>query len=241
MKISEIFYSIQGEGKRSGVPSFFVRTNNCNLRCMFASTNLCDTSYTSWNPEDNKNIGDMSVGDIIIEYKKYNVKDVVITGGEPTLQGEELTLLCKELKLLGAYITIETNGTIFGDFINYTDLLSISPKLNSSTPFDTKFEKIHSESRINLDVLMKFNEMNVEGKYDIQWKFVYCKDKDIKEIEELKQSVGIPDNKIYLMPEGINEEDMKERRLETVDMCKKHGYNFTDRLHIIIWGNKRGM
>jgi len=241
MKISEIFYSIQGEGKRSGVPSFFVRTNNCNLRCMFASTNLCDTSYTSWNPEDNKNIGDMSVGDIIIEYKKYNVKDVVITGGEPTLQGEELTLLCKELKLLGAYITIETNGTIFGDFINYTDLLSISPKLNSSTPFDTKFEKIHSESRINLDVLMKFNEMNVEGKYDIQWKFVYCKDKDIKEIEELKQSVGIPDNKIYLMPEGINEEDMKERRLETVDMCKKHGYNFTDRLHIIIWGNKRGV
>lgn len=241
MKVSELFYSIQGEGKRSGVPSFFVRTNNCNLRCMFTSTNLCDTSYTSWNPEDKKNIGDMCIGDILLEYKKYNVKDVVITGGEPTIQGEELTLLCKELKSLDAYITIETNGTIFGDFVDYTDLLSISPKLNSSTPFDTKFEKMHSASRINLDVLKKFNEMNAEGKYDIQWKFVYCYDKDIKEIEELKQSVGIPDNKIYLMPEGINEEDMKERRLETVEMCKKHGYNFTDRLHIIIWGNKRGV
>ena len=129
MKISETFYSIQGEGKRSGVPSFFIRTNNCNLRCMFASTNLCDTSYTSWTPDDEKNRGEMSVEQIVVEYKKHNVRDAVITGGEPAIQTEELTLLCKELKTLNAYITLETNGTILGDFINYIDLLSISPKL----------------------------------------------------------------------------------------------------------------
>jgi len=241
MKVSEIFYSIQGEGKRSGVPSFFIRTNNCNLRCMFASSNLCDTSYTSWTPEDERNIGEMNIEDIITQYKKHNAPDAVITGGEPAIQGDDLTLLCKELKSLNAYITVETNGTIFGDFINYTDLLSISPKLSSSTPFDTRFEKMHSQKRMNIDVLKKFNEMNKDGKFDIQWKFVYCSDKDIKEITELQKSIGIPKEKIYLMPEGINEYDIKERRLETVEMCKKHGFNFTDRLHIIIWGNKRGV
>jgi len=241
MKVSEIFYSIQGEGKRTGVPSFFIRTNNCNLRCMFTSTNLCDTPYTSWTPDDSKNIGEMSVEQIVAEYKKHNVRDAVITGGEPAIQAEELTVLCKELKKLKAYITVETNGTIFGDFVEYTDLLSISPKLCSSTPFDTKFEKMHSANRIKPDVLKEFNKLNFEGKYDIQWKFVFCKDKDIEEIKELQKFIGFPDNKIYLMPEGINESDLNERRIETVEMCKKHGYNFTDRLHIIIWGNKRGV
>ncbi|MEI7485309.1 MAG: 7-carboxy-7-deazaguanine synthase QueE [Ignavibacteriota bacterium] len=241
MKVSEIFYSIQGEGKRSGVPSFFIRTNNCNLRCMFTSTNLCDTSYTSWTPDDAMNIGEMSVEEIITEYKKQNVRDVVITGGEPTIQAEELTLLCKELKALSAYITIETNGTIYGDFVEYTDLLSISPKLFSSTPFDTKYEKMHLANRINTEVLKKFNNLNAEGKCDIQWKFVYCKDKDIDEIKELQKSVGFHDDRIYLMPEGVNESDLNERRKETVEMCRKHGYNYTDRLHIIIWGNKRGV
>jgi len=241
MKVSEIFYSIQGEGKRSGVPSFFIRTNNCNLRCMFTSTNLCDTPYTSWTPDDKKNIGEMSVEQIITEYKKHNVRDVVITGGEPTIQAEELSLLCKELKTLNAYITLETNGTIFDDFVEYIDLLSISPKLSSSTPFDTKYEKMHSANRINPDVLKEFNKLNLEGKYDIQWKFVFCNDKDIDEIKELQKNAGFPDDRIYLMPEGINESNLNERRIETVEMCRKHGYNFTDRLHIIIWGNKRGV
>lgn len=241
MKVSEIFYSIQGEGKRTGVPSLFIRTNHCNLRCMFTSTNLCDTAYTSWTPDDEKNIGEMSVEQIVSEYKKHNVRDAVITGGEPAIQTEELTLLCKELKSLNAYITVETNGTISGDFINYIDLLSISPKLNTSTPFDTKFEKMHTVNRINPDVLKEFNRLNLEGKYDIQWKFVFCKDKDIEEIKELQKSIGFPDDRVYLMPEGINQSDLTERRIETVEMCKKHGYNFTDRLHIIIWGNKRGV
>ena len=241
MKVSEIFYSIQGEGKRSGVPSFFIRTNNCNLRCMFTSSNLCDTPYTSWTPDDEKNIGEMSVEQIITEYKKHNVRDVVITGGEPTIQAEELTLLCKELKSLKAYITLETNGTIFGDFVEYIDLLSVSPKLSSSIPFDTKYEKMHSSNRINPEALKEFNKLNLEGKYDIQWKFVFCNDKDIDEIKELQKAIGFPDDRVYLMPEGINESNLNERRADTVEMCRKNGYNYTDRLHIIIWGNKRGV
>ncbi len=241
MKVSEIFYSIQGEGKRSGIPSFFIRTNNCNLRCMFTGSNLCDTPYTSWTPDDNMNIGEMSVDQLVNEYKKYNVRDVVITGGEPAVQSEELTLLCKELKSLKAYITIETNGTLFGDFVNYIDLLSISPKLSSSIPYNTKFEKMHTVNRINSEALIKFNELNQIGKFDIQWKFVFCNDNDIAEIKEIQDVAGFPDNKIYLMPEGINESDLNLRRSLTVEMCKKYGYNYTDRLHIIIWGGKRGV
>jgi 7-carboxy-7-deazaguanine synthase len=241
MKVSEIFYSIQGEGKRSGVPSFFIRTNNCNLRCKFSDNNLCDTPYTSWTPEDDKNIGEMNIENILEEYKKCNTKDVVITGGEPTIQNDELGELCKGLKSLNAYITLETNGTITGDFINYIDLLSVSPKLLSSTPFDTKYEKMHTQNRINPDVLRKFHEMNTEGKFDIQWKFVYCSGKDIDEILELRESIGIAKDKIYLMPEGINENDLKLKRSETVEICKKYGFNYTDRLHIIIWGSKRGV
>ena len=241
MKVSEIFYSIQGEGKRSGVPSFFIRTNNCNLRCKFSGNNLCDTPYTSWTPEDEKNIGDMSVDDIISEYKKSNARDAVITGGEPTLQSEELERLCKELKGLDAYITLETNGTVYGEFINHIDLLSISPKLLTSTPFDTKYEKMHTQRRINLEVLKKFNEMNSEGRFDIQWKFVYCNEKDIKEILEIINQTGIPNDKIYLMPEGISDNDIKLKRAETVEICKKYGFNYTDRLHVIIWGSKRGV
>lgn len=241
MKVSEIFYSIQGEGKRTGIPSFFIRTNNCNLRCMFSVKNLCDTPYTSWTPDDDKNLGEVSVEELIAEYKKYDVRDAVITGGEPAIQSEELTLLCRYLKSLNAFITLETNGTIYGDFVNHIDLLSISPKLTSSIPVDTKFEKMHSANRINADVLKKFNESNLSGKYDVQWKFVYCNEKDILEIQELQETTGIASDKIYLMPEGINEEDIKEKRAETVEMCKKHGYNYTDRLHIIIWGGKRGV
>lgn len=241
MNISELFFSIQGEGKRTGVPSFFIRTNNCNLRCMFASGNLCDTPYTSWTPEDEHNIGELSIDDIINEYKNSGAVDAVITGGEPTLQYDELTDLCYKLKNLGAYITLETNGTRDGLFLEYIDLISVSPKLKSSIPFDTKYEKMHLQNRINLDVLKIYHDYNVKGNKSIQWKFVYCNEKDIDEIIQLQQKVGFVNRDIYLMPEGITEKDISAKRKELVDVCKKYSFNYTERLHILIWGSKRGV
>lgn len=241
MKISELFYSIQGEGKRVGVPSFFVRTNNCNLRCMFLSGNLCDTPYTSWSPEDSKNIGDLSVDDILLEYKFFGSKDVVITGGEPSIQSIELTSLCQELKKLNAFVTLETNGTVSGAFLDFVDLISVSPKLSSSTPFDTKFEKMHSQNRINLDVLRILNEYSKKLGKDVQWKFVYCNEKDIDEILDLQTKIGFKSNDVYLMPEGVTDSEITNKRTELIDVCKKYGFNYTERLHILIWGNKRGV
>ncbi|MBK8551924.1 MAG: 7-carboxy-7-deazaguanine synthase QueE [Ignavibacteria bacterium] len=242
MKISEIFYSIQGEGKRTGSPSFFIRTNHCNLRCKFSDGNLCDTSYTSWFPDDEKNMGDVEIDFILDEYRKINSGDIVITGGEPTMYPDELEMLCRYLKEISnnIIITIETNGTNFGDFVKYADLMSISPKLNSSVPFNTEYVKMHQKSRINLEVFKKYNSLKLNNEIDIQWKFVFTDENDIAEILDLQHKVGIDRKDIYLMPEGITKEDLNKNRLQTIECCKKLNFNYTDRIHILAWGNSRG-
>lgn len=243
MKISELFYTIQGEGKRAGKPSFFIRTNHCNLRCQFAGGNLCDTAYTSWHPDDEKNLGDIDIEKIIGEYLQHNCIDVVITGGEPTMFTEDLTHLCMELKRINpdCVITIETNGTIFGKYIEYCDLISISPKLKSSTPFGTPYEKMHSNNRTNLESFKRFNDLKEKDEIDIQWKFVITNEDDLQEILELQKEVGFKNRDVYLMPEGITEEELAKKRPEIIELCKKYQFNYTDRLHVIIWGNKRGV
>ena len=243
MKISELFYSIQGEGKRTGYPSFFIRTNFCNLRCKFPSGNLCDTAYTSWNPEDDGNLGNLETDKIIKEYKKYFPVDVVITGGEPTIQLSELYILTSEIKKLlkDIYITVETNGTFIGEFINNVDLISISPKIKSSVPFGTEFEKMHQQNRINIDSFKIYNDFHKDKKIDIQWKFVVNNEEDIVEILLLANEIGITNRDIYLMPEGITKEDIEQKRELIIDLCRKYKMNFTDRLQIILWGNKRGV
>jgi 7-carboxy-7-deazaguanine synthase len=243
MKISELFYSIQGEGKRTGFPSFFIRTNFCNLRCKFPGGNLCDTAYTSWNPEDEKNIGNLVIKKIIDEYKKFYPVDVVITGGEPTIQLEELNMLTSEIKKISKDIsvTIETNGTFIGDFVQNVDLVSISPKISSSVPYGTEFEKMHQQNRINIDVFKKYNELHKNKKLDVQWKFVVNDENDINEILSLSKDVGFSNHDIFLMPEGITKTEIEQKRQTIVELCKKYKMNFTDRLHILIWGNVRGV
>src|SRR5580658_5308989 len=98
VKIAEIFYSIQGEGKRSGVPSVFVRASGCNLRCVW-----CDTPYASWNPEGN----DLAIDQIISEVEKFSARDVVVTGGEPMVM-PQINELCERMSHAGRFITIET-------------------------------------------------------------------------------------------------------------------------------------
>ena len=242
MKISELFYSIQGEGKRTGSPSFFIRTNHCNLRCKFPGGNLCDTSYTSWFPDDDKNIGEVEISDILNEYRKFNCSDIVISGGEPTMYASELSKLCKELKYNNedVFITVETNGTYLGEFVNYVDLLSISPKLSSSVPYETAHEKMHEKNRINTDVLRKFNSLKEDGKIDIQWKFVFTSDDDVREIKELQEQTGFKNRDVYLMPEGITAEDLNKNRSGTIEACMQNHFNYTDRIHILVWGNSRG-
>ncbi|MCB0723599.1 MAG: 7-carboxy-7-deazaguanine synthase QueE [Ignavibacteriae bacterium] len=243
MKISELFYSIQGEGKRTGRPSFFIRTNFCNLRCKFPSGNLCDTPYTSWNPDNQDNKGDVGIGAITEEYKKLKCHDVVITGGEPTMYAEELLELCKKLKEINpdVYITVETNGTNLGKFIEHVHLVSVSPKLSSSVPYNTEYEKMHEQNRYNEKVLKIINEYHKKGLVDVQWKFVYTGSKDIKEIKEMMETIGFKHKDIFLMPEGISNLDLERLRVKTIEACKDNNFNYSDRLHIVAWGHRRGV
>src|SRR5580765_8180777 len=124
MKVSELFFSIQGEGKLTGVPSVFVRASGCNLRCVW-----CDTPYASWDPEGD----DVPVDEIVQRVAGFGAKHIVVTGGEPMIM-PDVESLCAALKSAGQHITIETAATVFKPV--QLDLASLSPKLSNSTPWN---------------------------------------------------------------------------------------------------------
>jgi 7-carboxy-7-deazaguanine synthase len=227
MRISEIFYSIQGEGRLIGVPSVFIRTSGCNLRCVW-----CDTPYTSWRPEGK----DWTIKEILCEVRKYPSRYVVITGGEPLL-APEIEGLTMALKRTGAHITVETAGTIFKPVA--CDLVSLSPKLANSTPRKRaggKFARMHEARRLNFEVMAKF----LEG-YDYQLKFVVNQRDDFKEIRAILNKTGNVDPaRILVMAQGKTRPELKAKASWIVELCKKHGYGFTPRLHIELFGNRRG-
>ena len=228
MRIAEIFYSIQGEGELTGVPSVFVRTSGCNLRCVW-----CDTPYASWNPEG----GDMTIEQIIAEVEKHPCQHVVLTGGEPMI-AKEIRDLAKKLKHSGKHITIETAGTVAPDGI-YCDLASISPKLANSTPPEAKahaWTAKHDSLRLQPEVIR-----NWLGKYHTQLKFVVQGGSDLAEIDDLlKKLPKLKPEQVLLMPEGIDSKVLKERGQPVANICKSRGFRFCPRLHVELYGNKRG-
>jgi len=146
LPISETFVSIQGEGKLTGVPSWFCRVAGCNLRCSW-----CDTPYASWSPEKTMR----SVEALIAEAKSSGVVHAVLTGGEPMMFGE-LVALSRGLAEAGMHITVETAGTLTLPGLA-CDLMSLSPKLANSTPTDDPrdpdgvWANRHEERRLNFD------------------------------------------------------------------------------------------
>ena len=225
MKYSEIFYSIQGEGQLVGLPSVFFRTSYCNLRCIW-----CDTPYTSWQPEDK----DISVQDAVVAILAYDCQQVVITGGKPFMQARELIRLCQQLHQQGQHITIETNGTLFQQV--EADLLSISPKLANSNPATSNHHfQPHQRRRIDQPVLRQFLDY-----YSCQLKFVVETEPDLVEIQQLQQEMQIPSSTIVLMPQGISRDQIQGKQNWMVEICKQHGYRYSPRLQVDIWGDQRG-
>ena len=237
MKISELFFSLQGEGTYIGVPSIFIRTSGCNLKCYF-----CDTPYTSWWHESKS----LEVEDIVtsVENTWGRVNHVVITGGEPMMQ-PAMAKLVKLLKENNHFITIETNGTIFKEDVR-PDLFSISPKTSNSVPdekncpngvkFKEKFKTLHLKNN-SLKNLYKY----VNCGTDYQVKFVVAKREDLVEVCKIVEEYNIPKEHVYLMPEGITKEDLTEKYQWVAGICKEHNFTFCPRLHIEIWGNQRGI
>ena len=223
MKIAEIFYSLQGEGSLLGVPSVFVRTSGCNLRCSW-----CDTPYTSWQPEGEER----TVDSILAEVLAYPARHVVLTGGEPMLQ-PQLVPLSRALREAGWHITIETAGTLDADVA--CDLVSISPKLANSTPAGDWAIR-HENTRINLPVLRTLLD-----RYPYQLKFVVANPADLDEICALVASLVAPPGNVILMPEGRDPALLRERSLWLAPLCLEHGFRLSPRLHVDLWGDRRGV
>ncbi|MEO8595041.1 MAG: 7-carboxy-7-deazaguanine synthase QueE [Candidatus Solibacter sp.] len=224
MKIAELFYSIQGEGSLLGVPSVFVRTSGCNLRCAW-----CDTPYTSWQPEGI----DLELKQIVDEVMAHPTRHVVVTGGEPMI-APEIIPLTERLRQRGLHITIETAGTVFAPVA--CDLMSISPKLANSTPADPLFSRQHERLRIQKDVLAE-----LMARYPYQLKFVIERPQDLEEVRELVNALGAEAQQVILMPEGIESERLRERGQWLAEICKETGYRYSPRLHVDLWGARRGV
>lgn len=227
MKIAELFHSIQGEGILAGVPSVFVRTSGCNLRCSW-----CDTPYTSWEPQGEE----MAVAAVLAEVERCSNGYTVVTGGEPMIQ-PEIEALCQGLRRLGQHITIETAGTVYRKL--ECDLMSISPKLANSTPHEReggRWAAQHDRLRQQPEPLRAL----VAG-YNYQLKFVIQQAADVEEARALAERLGADPHKILLMPEGVSSEQIRQRAEWLVDVCKTYGFRYSPRLHVDIWGNRRGV
>jgi 7-carboxy-7-deazaguanine synthase len=233
LPINELFESLQGEGRLAGVPSVFVRTSGCNLRCWF-----CDSYHTSWEPTH----AAMRVEEIVAEVESYDADHVVLTGGEPLIHDPVVDLLAA-LDDRGYHTTVETNGTVFREAP--IDLASVSPKLASSTPTpdrdpkgDGEWAERHDARRIDRGALAALVEA-----YDTQLKFVVSDREEMGEITDLvaglRDAVGvpIPDEDVLLMPEGSTRERLEETRPVAAGLAREYGFRYTPRLHVNLWND----
>lgn len=230
MLISEIFYSLQGEGILTGVPSVFVRTSGCNLRCQW-----CDTPYASWQPEGTK----MTPAEIVTAAAAFPTRHIVLTGGEPMI-APGIAELAQLLRHDGWHITIETAGTINpGNIV--CDLASLSPKLANSQPasdqLDAHWQQRHAETRWQPGIVRTWLMQ-----YAYQLKFVVSSPDDVAEIQSMLAALNlaIPPSQIALMPEGRDAATLTQRESWLVNLCLEHGYRYCRRLQIDLFGNRRG-
>lgn len=239
---AEIFYSIQGEGPSMGKPAIFVRLSLCNLHCTW-----CDTDYT-WNwkgtkfSHDNDKLSDYekfdkqewiiehSIETIVSKVSDYPCERIILTGGEPLMQQAELTELAKLLKARGYFLEIETNGTIIpnNELVELIDQYNVSPKLSNS---NNELKLRYKEKALSF-----FATTN-----KTYFKFVISEQKDLDEVKQMVNDLEISYNRVYLMPEGTSPNSLNEKQLWLVEICKEYGFNFTDRLHIKLYGKKRGI
>ncbi len=228
MKLAELFHSIQGEGKLSGVPSVFVRASGCNLRCVW-----CDTPYASWQPEGD----DVPVDEIVRRVGGFNCRHVVVTGGEPMIM-PQVVELCDRLKRRDHHVTVETAATVYKPV--RLDLASLSPKLSNSTPWQRdggRFAEAHERQRINVPVIQQFIDTSPE----FQLKFVVSSEGDLEEIHALLRHLrGWNAADVLLMPEGVDAATLDARAGWIADVSKRTGFRVCPRLHVALYGNTRG-
>jgi organic radical activating enzyme len=249
LEINEIFGpTIQGEGKRVGNPSIFIRFGKCNMQCPGFEVEYetpsglkkfsCDSYYASdsafkdtWDTYESSKPLIEKINNIMPKYKV----DIVITGGEPLLYWNDVEFqkLLQYYISFGYEVTIETNGSINIDLTHEWQkniLFSMSVKLSNSG------EKLNK--RININTLTKIINFNKES----YLKFVVDKNslnQASLEIDDLLKHIPTCDT--YIMPLGDTSEIIDNNSLDVIEFAIKKGFKYSDRLHIRVWNNKRGV
>ena len=222
----EIFKSIQGEGTLMGTPSAFLRLAMCNLSCVW-----CDTKYTwDWDHYDySKEVISLSLGAIFDQILALKCRHMVVTGGEPLLQQKALAPLIGALKARGLSFEVETNGTIspIPALLEDIDQWNVSPKLGSS---GNPISIIRSSQP-----LQHFTRLD-----NAYFKFVIVDQADIDMVLAIITEYDIPRDRVLLMPEGTSVKILRERGTWISKTCADQGFRFTSRMHVLLWGNKRG-
>ncbi|MEM7603548.1 MAG: 7-carboxy-7-deazaguanine synthase QueE [Verrucomicrobiota bacterium] len=230
----EIFYTLQGEGRNTGRPSVFIRSSLCNLHCRW-----CDTAYTwNWEGTDfvhdsagkysrDEQIIDLSIDKIVEAVSAYSCSNFVFTGGEPLIQEKAWSDL---MEALSGNFEIETNGTLFpsDSFLERIDQLNVSPKLTNSG--------IANELRFKPEVLQ---QLSATGKAD--FKFVVGDQSEFTEVQNICEEANIPADRVFLMPEANSPAELEANQGFVADLAQQHGLNYSDRLHLRLFGAKRGV
>lgn len=246
LKVSESFYSIQGEGKTVGVPAYFLRLTDCNLLCGGKGTIQdkqlhngakwrCDSieSWTKGAPINNADIIE-GFGELFLPSLESQHAHLVITGGEPLMQQNELIAFCKIIMKLTngrAFIEIETNGTItpLKDLAFYVSLWNVSPKLSGSG--------MRENVRFKKDVIRTFNELPSIMKFVVN---------DREDTDELLRTYWPLLNtelrkNTYLMPGVDQQDEYAEISMWVIEQCKTLRVNYGARLQIAIYNQKIGV
>jgi 7-carboxy-7-deazaguanine synthase len=246
LPIVELYRCVQSEGSRFGRPTIAVRTTGCTHRCFFGEGGWCDSWYTSIHPEK----GTFCFNDIIKIYDENpHIKEMMLTGGSPTMHPalvNELTHFANERDIL---ITIETEGSHFVETDYPIGLISLSPKFDNSVPklgvvtpqgkvTDQKMIDQHNKFRMNLTAMHAMITTHSDYHFKPVWDGT---EENLKEIEEVRQFLEIPKDKTYIMPTGDTREELIKMYPLVFEMCAEHGYNMTGRDHIIAFDTKRGV
>ncbi len=217
-RIAETFYSIQGEGATAGVPAVFVRLQGCSVGCQW-----CDTKY-SWDPSAGREV---ELPALLEEVATFPCRRVVITGGEP-LESPLFTPLSAALAGRGYVLEVETSGTLEPPAdCDAAIQWNVSVKLAGSG--------VAEEKRINEAAIRAFLAR------DAWWKFVVSVPGEVGEVIRLAERFALPRERVLLQPEGLRTEELTARAVWLVEACKAHRFRFSPRLHILIWGARRGV